>query len=232
MCMTAVSRLPTRATVMKQCRWVCSAGLRRICAVKYRNGDTIPANLNDIEWSSTVTGAVAIYGEGSTTCTSDSPDIDACVPSQSLQEYGRLYNWYAVVDDRSLCPAGWHVPENVKWWAMTDWVGSWDSNVATHLKANFGWYYGGNGTNASGFSGLPGGNRHHSGNGFQQGGNTGYWWTSTPNDEGNAWSRYLTWIDDQLIGTGAAGNGYSIRCLKDSEEQPGVFLSLKYRGGL
>ena len=31
-------------------------------------------------------------------------DIEACVPEQSLDEYGRLYNWYALDDARSLCP--------------------------------------------------------------------------------------------------------------------------------
>ena len=29
----------------------------------YRNGDAIPSNLSNIEWSSTTSGAVAVYGE-------------------------------------------------------------------------------------------------------------------------------------------------------------------------
>ena len=29
--------------------------------------------------------------------------------------YGRLYTWYAVTDDRNICPAGWHVPGDDEW---------------------------------------------------------------------------------------------------------------------
>ena len=75
----------------------------------YTNGDAIPANLTDGEWSSTNSGAVAVYGEDAG-CEDYSPDGDACDPSWSLNEYGRLYNWYAVDDARGLCPTGWHVP--------------------------------------------------------------------------------------------------------------------------
>ena len=42
-----------------------------------------------------------MYGEGSSTCYNYSPDIDACDEAQSLAEYGRLYNWYAVDDARA-----------------------------------------------------------------------------------------------------------------------------------
>ena len=37
------------------------------------------------------------------------------VMRQSLSEYGRLYNWYAVDDVRGLCPSGWHVPTDGEW---------------------------------------------------------------------------------------------------------------------
>src|SRR5690554_1783495 len=29
--------------------------------------------------------------------------------------YGRLYNWYAVIDPRQVCPDGWHVPSDEEW---------------------------------------------------------------------------------------------------------------------
>ena len=51
-------------------------------------------------------------------CDNDCSDIDACDPAQSLNEYGRLYNWYAVDDARGLCPSGWHVPTDGEWMTM------------------------------------------------------------------------------------------------------------------
>ena len=41
----------------------------------------------------------------------------------SLNQYGRLYNWYAVDDARGLCPSGWHVPTDGEWTVMTDHLG-------------------------------------------------------------------------------------------------------------
>ena len=56
------------------------AGLQRTYAENYRNGDLIPAGLSDEEWSTTTSGAMAVYGEGSSSCNTDSPDGDACDP--------------------------------------------------------------------------------------------------------------------------------------------------------
>ena len=60
-----------------------------------------PCDLTDDDWISTNTGATAVYGEGCCDCYNYSPDIDACDEAQSLAEYGRLYNWYAVDDARA-----------------------------------------------------------------------------------------------------------------------------------
>ena len=75
----------------------------------YRNGEDIPSNLTDSQWNYADYGATTVYGEDGG-CNNYSPDIDSCDPEVALEEYGRLYNWYAVNDDRGLCPEGWHVP--------------------------------------------------------------------------------------------------------------------------
>lgn len=94
----------------------------------YTNGDLIPANLTDSEWNSTTSGAVAVYGEGSG-CDNWSPDGDACDPAWSLNEYGRLYNWFAVDDDRGLCPTGWHVPTDGEWMTLEMELGMSESQA-------------------------------------------------------------------------------------------------------
>lgn len=88
----------------------------------YANGDPIPGGLDDETWTTTTSGASAVYGEGITECQSFSPDIDACDDLQALETYGRLYNWHAVGDSRGLCPTGWHVPTHDDWTALVDYV--------------------------------------------------------------------------------------------------------------
>ena len=179
----------------------------------YANGDIIPTFLDVGEWNSTTIGAVDVYGNlGWISCQDQySPDGDPCDPIWSLNEYGRLYNWYAVDDERGLCPTGWHVPTNAQWSVLEENVG-WSSA----LKTTYGWYNGGNGTNSSGFSGLPGGSHEYSG--YYDAGYCGSWWSSSPSNNLEA---YYWWIiaNNGLIYWQDTWRwkGSSVRCLKDAE---------------
>ena len=180
----------------------------------YDNGDAIPSNLSDGEWETTNSGAVAVYGEDAG-CSNYSPDIDACDPAQSLEEYGRLYNWHAVDDARGLCPSGWHVPTDGEWTVMTDFLGG-ESVAGVEMKTDYGWSYGGNGTNSSGFSGLPGGFRSLDGY-FYVAGDFGYSWSSSPYGS-NAWCRFLySSFEDVFRSTNGPQSGFSVRCVRDAE---------------
>ena len=54
-------------------------------------------------------------------------------------KYGRLYNWYAVIDTNGLCPQGWHVPSDAEWDTLISYLGG--SDVAgDKMKAKSGWY--------------------------------------------------------------------------------------------
>jgi len=181
----------------------------------YDNGDAIPAGLSDSDWSSTTSGATTVYGEGSSSCITYSPDGDACDEAWSLNEYGRLYNWYAVDEARGLCPSGWHVPTDGEWTVMTGFLGG--ENVAgVQMKTTYGWYDGGNGTNSSGFSGLPGGFRDFSGY-FSSAGSHGNWWSSSPVGS-SAWFRYLGSNGESVYRNGDdRRSGFSVRCVRDAE---------------
>jgi uncharacterized protein (TIGR02145 family) len=182
----------------------------------YENGDAIPSNLSNNEWSSTTLGAVAVYGEGSSECNSYSPDGDSCDEVWSLTEYGRLYNFYAVDDARGLCPSGWHVPTDGEWTILTDHLGG-ESVAGGQMKTTYGWENGGNGTNSSGFSGLPGGGRAHNDGYFGDAGSYGYWWSSSPSGS-NAWVRLLeSNYEDVLRGNVNPRYGFSVRCVRDAE---------------
>ena len=183
----------------------------------YRNGDVIPAGLGDDEWSTTSSGAVAIYGEGVSGCISESPDGDACDEEWSMSEYGRLYNWYAVSDERGLCPGGWHVPTDEEWETMTTPLGGHE-HAGKEMKTTYGWLSSAaQGTNSSGFSGLPVGCRRDPGN-FLDGGREGWWWTSAPMGD-VAFDRSLWFNSDHVWrhSSWSHRTGMAVRCLKDSE---------------
>jgi uncharacterized protein (TIGR02145 family) len=181
----------------------------------YENGDAIPSGLSDSEWESTSSGAVAVYGEGNSTCDDYSPDGDACDEAWSLSEYGRLYNWYAVDDARGLCPSGWHVPTDEEWTMLTDHLGG-EFVAGGQMKTTYGWENGGNGTNSSGFSGLPGGDREYDGL-FYYAGSIGVWWSSSPNGS-VAWYRLLIIDNSENVYRYSLNpqNGFSVRCVRDA----------------
>ena len=190
----------------------------------YDNGDAIPSNLSDSEWETTNSGAVAVYGEDAG-CDNYSPDIDACDPAQSLEEYGRLYNWYAVDDARGLCPSGWHVPTDGEWMTMEMALGMSEAEAngtgyrgadqGAQMKTHYGWYNGGNGANSSGFLGLPGGGRYYYFGYFGDAGSFGNWWSSSPNGS-SEWYRGLSSGNGSVSRfSGDRRSGFSVRCVQD-----------------
>jgi uncharacterized protein (TIGR02145 family) len=186
----------------------------------YGNGDVIPAGLTGSEWGSTTAGATAVYGEGSSTCYDNSPDIDACDEAQSLAAYGRLYNWYAVDDARGLCPAGWHVPTDVEWTALETYLGTngHSGTEGTALRSTSGWDNGGNGTDNFGFSALPGGYRDDFYGDFYIAVSNGYWWSSSPVGANAAWFRRLNYaLPGVLRSNGSPRFGFSVRCLREAD---------------
>ena len=74
----------------------------------------------------------------------------------------------------------------------------------------------GHGTNSSGFSGLPGGDRFTNGL-FLNNGGFGYWWSSSSSGS-SAWLRWLGHdFPDVLRSEFNLRFGFSVHCLKDSE---------------
>lgn len=130
------------------------------------------------------------------------------------KKYGKLYNWYAVNDLRGLAPNGYHIPTDAEWTVLTDYLGG-KSSAGKKMKSASGWFENGNGTNSSGFSGLPGGYRFSDGTFFTIG-NYGYWWSSTEGDTGSVWYRGL-YYDEGYVDRYDCykTNGFSVRCLRD-----------------
>jgi uncharacterized protein (TIGR02145 family) len=170
---------------------------------KYRNGDAILTNLSSTDWELSTSGACANYYNNASNNTT----------------YGKLYNWYAVVDSRNLCPVGWHIPSDVEWTTLENYLGG-SAIAGGKLKSTSSlWSEPNTGvTNESGFSGLPGGN--HRGNGsfdpFFNIRYTGYFWSSSEYSSINSWARVLDYYRDN---SGRSNyikqSGFSVRCIKD-----------------
>ena len=128
-------------------------------------------------------------------------------------KYGKLYNWYAVNDCPGLAPYGWHVPTDAEWTILSDFLGG-ENQAGTKMKSTSGWSAG-NGSNSSGFSGLPGGCRSNLVK-FSYVGINGYSWSASENDGSSAWCRELDYYDSYLSrGTSSKNNGFSVRCVRD-----------------
>jgi uncharacterized protein (TIGR02145 family) len=164
----------------------------------YRNGDPIPQIQDKEEWANLTTGAWCYYENN----------------SENGVIYGKLYNWYAVMDPRGLAPEGWHIPDDEEWNTIINLLGG-AGTAGKEMKSSSGWIEGGNGTNSSGFSGLPGGYRNHDGY-FSNIGKNGIFWSSTAFNEKSAWFRNLIGsISDVYRPNYFFVNGLSIRCVKD-----------------
>ena len=117
-------------------------------------------------------------------------------------------------DKRGLATAGWHVPTDQEWTVLSDFLGGNDT-AGKKMKTNTGWLGNGNGTNSSGFLGLPGGVRLSLGD-FGTSGNSGVWWSASESLETNAWFRGFNYLPSNLYRNELTKDyGFSVRLVKD-----------------
>ena len=176
---------------------------------KYNNSIAIPNVTNNTTWANLSSAAYCWYNN----------DISY------KPAFGALYNWYAVKAG-TLCPAGWHVPTDVEFSALEVYLGlppdqvdvwGWrGTDQGMQMKNTTGWETGGNGTNSSGFSALPGGYRYGATGAFYLLTSITYWWNATEHDADRGWYRRLdsSRSDIYKASTSKKGGKY-IRCLKN-----------------
>ena len=159
-------------------------------------------------------------------------DVDEAKATSNYETYGVLYNWPAVMTE-GICPSGWHIPSDEEWQTMeislgmseseaagTGWRGS---PVGDYMKSTSGWntYPGsGNGSNSSGFTGLPVGYRYTGG--FDYNGFNGYWWTSSHSDDYSLMRQLNYSVWNIYRGSSFQNIGASSRCVKDYLDECGV----------
>ena len=140
--------------------------------------------------------------------------------------YGSLYN---LDEALNACPTGWHLPSDDEWKIMemelgmsqheANLEGVRGEGVGRKLKSTSGWEENGNGTNSSGFNGLPGGSSITDEDGlfFINDFRWGMWRTSTEYSSKDNYSRWLIFNRDRVIRNKPiwANSNQSIRCIKD-----------------
>ena len=159
----------------------------------------------------------------------DGTSVSAAKADSNYKKYGVLYNWNAALE---ACPNGWHLPSDDEWTELETYLGGSDT-AGVKLKATWGWSHcrwldnPGNGTNESGFTALPGGQRikdyqdpmlityEFSGSWY-----LGGWWSSSEmitRSEGTyVYCRLLMNSHDDILMYGYLEHeAFSVRCIKD-----------------
>lgn len=184
----------------------------------YANGDNIAYVRADTDWYNLNTGALSYYSHD----------------TLNRNVYGNLYNGFAVLDSRNVCPEGWHVPTDDEWvllerticssatctldfpyaslnsgWQGTDEGGKLKETGTLHWNSpNTG------ATNSSGMTVLPGGYRYWDGLFYTIGDYTILWTATEDSSQVNMWFRgILNNRSDVYKGYGDKKNGMSIRCV-------------------
>ncbi|MFC2121996.1 FISUMP domain-containing protein, partial [Bacteroidota bacterium] len=127
--------------------------------------------------------------------------------NNNCESYHRLYNWETAMNS---CPSGWHLPDDEEWKELeislgmlediADNYGLRGTNEGQMMKATSEWFNNGNGTNESGFSALPAGQRNYSSE-FVMMGEVASFWTASSHDDWDAWARELYYDKDGIYRT-------------------------------
>jgi uncharacterized protein (TIGR02145 family) len=189
--------------------------VKNLDVVRFRNGDSIPQAKTTDEWK------LAQKNKTPAWCFYDNN------PANGVK-FGKLYNWYAVNDPRSLSPSGWHVPSDSEWSALIAALGGMETSGA-QMKSKTSWRTKmdfekplcsgcGNGSNLTGFNGFAGGSRLGDGR-FTGIGEFGNWWTTTISK--TTWTTWiwnigLSYNSKEVSRYEVSFDGaFSVRCIKD-----------------
>ena len=135
--------------------------------------------------------------------------------------FGKLYNWFAVNDERGLASKEWHVASKEEWGKLIVIAGGIAKAGSVLKKKGDDLWLNQSPTEAISLDLylLPGGYQYDKGH-FGHIGKYGYWWTSTKFDKENSW---FVKVGDSspevLFDRGLNGYGVSVRCVKNTESQ-------------
>ena len=172
----------------------------------FRNGDKIPQAQNENQWMKAVNKGKPIW------CYKD-------FKSKNGPLYGKIYNYYALIDKRGLAPKGWHIPNDSDWNKLLTTMGGFEL-AGKKLKSNTGWKTA-KGTNSSGFNAKPGNilifyidlDQWY---GFSKIEGASFWCNSTQIKAFTLTDKFYPVEENNALNKGVGPlMGCSVRCLKD-----------------
>ncbi len=165
--------------------------------------------------------------------------------------YGKLYNQYVAIDNRNVCPSGWHVPTSLEWYQLSTFLGGTNAGGMIKSKGTLQNATGLWETPNSGANNLSDFNAHPAGMRYGNLGNTGsfvhpltgiptisritLFWTSyiqpqfpdpnaAPNSTYTAAGLYHDNIGTNFTNSVYNSDGISIRCLKNTTTSSPSYL--------
>ena len=135
-------------------------------------------------------------------------DVAAAMSTSNYATYGVLYNWPAVMTG-GICPSGWHIPSDGEFTELTDFLGG--ESVAGGKMKDTGMQLV-NGSNSSGWTGLPGGYRYSGGFTTMETTGTGGLLQSPVPTHGDVTELHY---EDLSIRDYHKNYGFSARCVRD-----------------
>jgi uncharacterized protein (TIGR02145 family) len=194
---------------------------------KYNNNDPIPLDQSGgtAGNSSTPTQTWSGHSNGARTLYEHNPAY--------LNNLGFLYNWYAAVDNRGICPDGWKVPTKLEWQTLATFLSTGGVDAGHKMMVTtspFSWPTTFK-TNSSGFSAFSSGLRvgfraSSSAQGqlgkFELAGTVGtvtpyaYWWSTDSQNPNRIDVAILENSNASSFNMGSEHpkDGFSIRCIK------------------
>jgi uncharacterized protein (TIGR02145 family) len=141
------------------------------------------------------------------------------------EKYGKLYNWYAVLDPRGLAPEGWHVPNEAEWGTIINYLGSdldfnyldgYNEDLSFKGKDNLTLRWINHKTGTRHDIGFPGGYRDE--DGFTMLWEYGGWWSAAElQNKFYACTYYVQFLAGASWGRNFREYcGFSVRCLKNN----------------
>ena len=151
--------------------------------------------------------------------------VDSCSTYGGLYQWDEMMNYSAASSSnpsgvQGICPSGWHIPSDLEWTQLTDYLGGETISGGTMKEVGtIHWLNPNTGaTDSSNFTALPGGYRNWSGINFGEANLDATFWSTTEATPSYMYRRTLKYNNENVFrgDDGYITYGYGIRCIKDT----------------